>query len=71
MPEIRYYTVTQQRQVQVTANNVCDATRLAEKAFEEGQASNHGLWNKLGLDGVWGDTTSKIREISLHAKEGR
>lgn len=33
MPEIRYYTVTQEREVKVAANSPIDAINLAERIF--------------------------------------
>jgi len=35
MPEIRYYTVTQEREVKVSANNVIDAARIADAVFND------------------------------------
>lgn len=34
MPEIRYYTVTQEREVKVSATNVIEAAEYANYAFE-------------------------------------
>lgn len=35
MPEIRYYTVTQEREVKVAANSTIDAARIADTAFND------------------------------------
>lgn len=35
MPEIRYYTVTQERQVKVSANSPVDAARIADAVFHD------------------------------------
>lgn len=34
MPEIRYYTVTQEREVKITANNPLEAATIADAAFK-------------------------------------
>lgn len=33
MPEIRYYTVTQEREVKISASNTLEAAKLADAAF--------------------------------------
>ena len=35
MPEIRYYTVTQEREVKVSANSPIDAANLAQRIFSD------------------------------------
>jgi len=37
MPELRYYTVTQEREVKVSAESAIDAARIAELAFTDGE----------------------------------
>jgi hypothetical protein len=34
MPEIRYYTVTQEREVKVSANSPVEAAQIADAAFK-------------------------------------
>ena len=34
MPEIRYYTVTQEREVKVSANSPLEASQLGQAAFD-------------------------------------
>lgn len=72
MPESRTFTVTESRTVRVTANTAADAVRLADQAFS-GKSAQHGrggLRSKEGLDGVWGDTTTWVRQVELNAQEG-
>lgn len=72
MPEIRYYTVTETRMVEVTANTVIDAARIANKVFEGGEVSSRGgLKSKEGLEGVWGDTNSLVRQGAIVVEEKR
>lgn len=35
MPEIRYYTVTQEREVKISAENVVDAAIMADAIFSD------------------------------------
>lgn len=69
MPEVKYYLVTQTRQVKVTANTETDAARIATVAFETGQNSDHGVKlqgpSMFDIEGVWGNTTSKIEVVGL------
>lgn len=69
MPEMRKFIVTEVRQVEVAANTAVDAGRIADKAFKEGQNSGGGLKTKEGLDGIWGDTRTRIRQTDLHVEE--
>lgn len=72
MPEIRYFTVTQTREVQVTANSATDALRLAGVAFDKGQASDGAVRSidyTEDMKDIWGNTTSRIREKELVVKE--
>lgn len=68
MPEMRTYKVMQTREVVVRANKHVDAVRIAAVAFEHGQDSNGGLRKDTGPEGVWGNTDSRIKEISLHCE---
>lgn len=70
MPEIIHYTITQTRTVDVTANNVSDAVQIAEAAFEHGQNSDNGIIIKYGKApaGIYGNTTTRIKEIMLEIK---
>lgn len=72
MPEIRYFTVTQTREVQVTANSATDAVRLAGVAFEKGQDSRGSVRSSdypEDMKDIWGNTTSRIREKEINIKE--
>lgn len=69
MPEMRRYIVTQTRQVEVAANKLEDAIRIAEYGFKYGQNSDWGVANVDGaLVGLWGNTTKPIREQSIFAE---
>lgn len=67
MPEIKYYVVTQEREVQVVANNPIDAARIAQAAFDNGQNQDNGV--KDPPDGVFGNTRSKITNKDIWARE--
>ena len=70
MPEIRYYVVTQTREVKVTANSPTDAVRLADAAFEHGQMNSEPIIAAgKGPEGVWGNTRSRIRVVETWATE--
>lgn len=70
MPAIRRYLVTQTREVEVTANDSADAIKIAEFAFTHGQhASEPSVIG--GLEGVWGNTETYIRETEIVCKEKR
>lgn len=66
MPEIRRYKVVQTREVIVVANTHEGAVCIASAAFEHGQDSNGALKKDMGPQGVWGNTDSHIKEVSLH-----
>jgi hypothetical protein len=66
MPEIRYYVVTQTREVKVQANSHRDAIDIAHDAFENGQDANGHLITKQSE--CWGDTESKIRTVEVNCK---
>lgn len=68
MPEIIHYTITQTRTVDASANNVTDAVRIAQVAFEHGQNSDNGVIEAHAPIDVYGNTTSRIREIALDIK---
>lgn len=57
MPEIRHYTVTETREVEVTANSSLDAAQIAAQAFKFGPNAT--------AEGVWGHPTSDIKQKSL------
>lgn len=69
MPEMRNYTVIQTREVRVTANHAEDAVRIGAAAFKNGQNLDSGVID--GPEGVWGNTTSRVRQIEIIAKEKR
>lgn len=69
MPETRYYKVKQERTVNVTANSIADATKIAIVAFEDGQTNGGQVMDlRAKLVDVWGNTTSVIREESLEVR---
>lgn len=59
MPEIRYYTVTEEREVKVCATSPIDAARLADADF-------HGV---RITDDVEGATTTPIRVRDITVRE--
>lgn len=65
MPEMRDYIVKQTRSVEVRANTLVDAIRIADAAFLHGQNRDARLRDKEGLEGIWGDTTAPIKELKL------
>ena len=67
MPEIRRYTVTETRSVRVMANSAADAVLIANAAFEHGQNADCGVANGKGPEGVFGNTTTKIKVIGVAA----
>lgn len=67
MPEIRYFRVTQTREVMVTANNPADAVVIADAAFSSGQNSDSGV--KHGPNGIFGNTTSRVKVTDTSAYE--
>lgn len=67
MPETRYFEVSQTRKVKVTANTVANAILIADAAFENGQNTDDGVRN--GPNGVWGNTTSRVRTTDMTAYE--
>lgn len=69
MPEMKHYIVTQTREVHVSANSAKDAGVIAAAAFEYGQNSSHGVIK--GPAGVWGNTDTQIRVISMQVNERR
>ncbi len=67
MPAIRAFQVAQTRVVKVTANNVVDAVRIGNAAFENGQNSDNGV-----IDGppvIWGNATTRVRVTDIAAEE--
>ena len=69
MPEIRYYTVTQEREVKVAANSAADAVLIADAAFTHGQDSNHSVAKGKSPEGVWGNTRTEVRVRDISARE--
>lgn len=67
MPEVKYFTVTQEREVRVRANTAVDACRIAEAAFKNGQNADTGVVN--GPEGIYGNTVTRIKETSIYARE--
>ena len=65
MPLIRLFEVTQVRTVRVTANDLISAAAIATSAFEHGQDSDNGVMQDKAPVGVWGNTVSQIKEVSL------
>jgi len=69
MPANRRYTVTQTRQIEVTANDTVGAIRVADLAFQGEQAeSTLVVEQQLG---IWGHAHGKPATIETHAKEKR
>lgn len=75
MPEIRHYKVTQIREVEVTANELGDALAIADAAFKNGQNSDNGAKlsskEEMKLLGVWGNTSTEIKEVGLKGERLR
>lgn len=65
MPEIISYDVSQTREVKVRANSLEDAIRIANAAFNNGQNSEGGVKN--GPEGIWGNTTTRVKETDITA----
>jgi len=60
MPAIRYYSVTQTREVRVAASTPMTAAMIANDAFKTGQG--------VSVAGE-GGTTSEVRTIDIHVSE--
>lgn len=60
MPETRYYTVRQEREVKVWANSPVDAAVVADAAFSGGERTNPN---------ASGEATSPVRERDLEVRE--
>lgn len=70
MPEMRYYTVTQTREVKLVANSMSDAARLGDAAFKGGvRVGDFDI--KERPEDVWGNATSDIKELDLNVKRDR
>jgi len=67
MPEIRRYTVRQEREVVVVANSAVEAAQIANSAFEHGQLVDNTI--KERPKDIWGNTTGRIRENRLEIEE--
>lgn len=59
MPQIRYYTVTQERQVKVRAHTILDAAYIATSAFND---------KAIPVD-IEGSISEPIRELDLVVRE--
>lgn len=59
MPAIKYYTVTQERRVKVSSDNIQDAISIARQAFE-GKRDEENLNSRL---------RSQVEEIEIVARE--
>ncbi len=64
MPEVQHFTVTQTRSIEVSANSAADAAQIAAQAFGLGQ-SDIPVTHVRGPHGIWGNTTSKIKEVDM------
>ena len=62
MPEIRYYRVTQTREVKITANSAIDAALIADHAFD-GQPNDDEI--------VWGKAITDVRTTDITIYEER
>lgn len=71
MPIIKSYVVSETREVRVHANNAVDAVRIAGVAFAKGQNSDYGVKAGDEVQGVWGNTSTRIETVSINADEVR
>lgn len=70
MPVIRNYVVSQTREVNVRANSLTDAIRIAGVAFNNGQNSDSSArYIQENIPGIWGDTTTPVKETDITARE--
>lgn len=69
MPAMRKYTVTQTRQVEVSANTPVDAVRIAGMAFD-GKPTESTIDTEVEL-GVWGHTHGKPLPVGMTVEEKR
>lgn len=69
MPEMKNYIIDQTRTVEVTANSAIEAAMIASAAFEHGQDSSAGVAAGHAPEGVWGNTTTRIREVKFNIHE--
>lgn len=65
MPEIRYYKVTQVREVEVAANHAMDAILIAKGSFDDSTDT------PVDPEKVWGYVTSSVTEKSLNTERLR
>ncbi len=72
MPEIISYKIIQTREVNVRANSLEDAIRIANVAFKYGQNADSGVVlndeSKAQLGGIWGNTTGRVKEKDIWAE---
>lgn len=67
MPEMQHFVITQTREVEVTANSHRDAIDIAHAAFENGQnRTDPTVIN--GPEGIWGNTTSRVRTVEVNCR---
>ncbi len=66
MPDKRYYTVIQEREVKVVANSAIDAALIADDAFE---CRPNDDSTKIKLYDVWGNATTDVRTRDLIVRE--
>ncbi len=66
MPDKRYYTVTQEREVKVVANSAIDAALIADDAFEYRPNDDS---TKVKLYDIWGNTTTDVHTRDLVVRE--
>lgn len=75
MPEMRYYTVTQTREVKIVANSVLDAANLGDAAFKNGLRNGGNEDFAISIiappEGIWGNATEDIKVIDLNVKRDR
>lgn len=67
MPAVKYYVVTQAREVKVTANSPEEAIRIGAAAFNNGQNRDNGVID--GPEGVWGNSTSAVIATGMSVRE--
>lgn len=68
MPELQYYTVTQEREVKVAARNPVDAIVLADMEFN-GTRAIAGVELKTIKSEIYGHVITPIRVRDAHARE--
>jgi hypothetical protein len=70
MSEVRYYTVTQEREVKVTACSAVSAAMIGEDAFNLcSTCQTEKTTTKEKLYDVWGNATTPVRTRDLVVRE--